>query len=968
MKTADFLRVVTPSEGILFAAEPRSFTKEDGRKINYYKHTACRSHDDLAANCKAHSKAGNHSFFALASYEQEEYLTDDPYNSGKQKKKQRTQDNAMLARSMWLDIDCGKGKPYNSQIEGARALHAAVKKASLPPPTLVVSSGNGLHVYWAFTKDVPKDIWLTVAKRFKALMMKVGLEYDNKVTSNIACVLRPIGTYNCKNEPLEVKVLGKVRHLVRFSDWAKVVSNACKKHKVTVPKPIEPSLNSALGGGLDEYPPSDAHKIATQCAVMANMKATKGADQDEQQWYNALGILKYTEQGEEIAHEWSSGHDGYSPEATNAKLQQWTYGPTRCDTMRELFSECAECKLKCTSAIQLGHPDPEHQTTVEVVDEQADEVTVETLPELPEDMRQHYAWVEGKGLMAKVKDEDNNIQHMMICSQFPVPLFIFYDRVAEAYMVRITSRTAPFTWVSGDIPLDIVQRGGVNLVGALGGKCAVTVRDDGKKLARFMKTWVDIIRQSTDLQTMRDQMGWQKDGSFLLGNRLYKKNGDVRDVVVARGLAKYAESHTKQGDMQTFVDTIDKLYNRPRYQQYQFFWLASFGSTLLKFLHSHNMGVTLAAYSPDSGTGKTSVCKAAIANFGDPSGFGQQADGQDGATEYAITVMAGLRHNLPILIDEITGWDNQRLGKFLYRICNGTAKIQGSADGGLRDTSSYNWNTVSYITSNAPLSGKLSAEVKSSQAQLARLFDVRFHSMNFSTEDSVLFERLWQNSGNTGSEFIHYVVKHQDKVALLCRKILDSLNKQAHATQSARYWMMLAAVTLAAGHITKMLGMHQFDLDVLREWTLSRIAEIKLNAEMTEESEEDTIRAMLSELQDGMIVTIDAPTKRGDYVAFAPGYGAPRRNVSSRFIVSTGDIYIPVSVAKAWCASHNLDYFDLRRRLVDRKWLVDKDVRYDLGRGTSVVSTRVRCWQLNLQSAVNIIKSVDAGLLGEGTA
>lgn len=955
MKTADFLKAVTPSQGVLFAATPASFEK-NGKTIHYYKHTACDSHEDLALQCKAISNQGINAYFAVASYGGASYVDESDGRT-----KYRTQDNAAYARSMWLDIDCGPEKPYNDQTEGILALRTAFKKAKIPAPTFTVSSGYGVHAYWTFTKDVPKDIWIPIAQLFKAVMDGTGLAAD-KVTANIACVLRPVGTLNYKRGgEKEVRVLHSAKP-VRFSEWAQMLKKASRELNVTVPKQRPTTtLNSALGGGLDEYPPSDANQIADKCAVIGHMRQLRGADQDEQQWYSAIGILRHTTQGEDIVQEWSSGHDDYDPIITTDKMKQWEgRGPTLCDTMRQLFPACAECKLKCNSPISLGYPEPEHQTTVETV--QPDQtVVIESLPELPESLKDDFAWVEGKGLMVRKEDEDGNVQWYIVCSQLPVPEFIFYDKINESYFVRVASRTAPYTWERGDLPLDAVQRGGVNLIGALGGKCAVTVRDDGRQLVKFMKTWVDEIRQSTDLQTMRDQMGWQSDGSFLLGKTLYMPDGTHRDVVVARSLAKYTESHTRRGDTQEFCRLIDKLYNRPNYEEYQFMWLAAFGSILIKFLHSHNVGITLAAFSPDTGTGKTSVAKAAIANFGDPNGFGQKAGGQSGATEYAITVMAGLRHNLPILIDEVSEWESGQLGKFLYRMCDGTAKVQGSADGGLRDTSSFNWNSVSFITSNSPLSAKVSAQNKNSQAQLARLFDIKFHNKGFDPKDAVLFEQLWQHSGNTGAEFVKYVVQNQEKVGKVCLGLRDRLNEKADASQSARFWMMLAAATMTAAHITRSLGMHQFDIEKIENWAIQRIKEIRIVADGSVESVEDMARALMSDVQNGMVVTADEPKRNKDHTPFAPGYGAPRQSVSGRYVVGTGDIYIPISVIRRWCAENNVDYGDFRRRLGDKNWIVDGNARYDVGRGTSVASTRARCWKLNFESAAHIMSVVEPG-------
>ena len=103
MKTVEFLEALVPSDGIMFSAVPASFEKNN-KTINYYKHTTCYDHHQLALACKVASKSQTNSFFALASFHQESY--EDPSTG---KKKQRTQENAKSLKCTWLDIDCGPG-------------------------------------------------------------------------------------------------------------------------------------------------------------------------------------------------------------------------------------------------------------------------------------------------------------------------------------------------------------------------------------------------------------------------------------------------------------------------------------------------------------------------------------------------------------------------------------------------------------------------------------------------------------------------------------------------------------------------------------------------------------------------------------------------------------------------------------------------------------------------------------------
>jgi len=565
-------------------------------------------------------------------------------------------------------------------------------------------------------------------------------------------------------------------------------------------------------------------------------------------------------------------------------------------------------------------------------------------------MQGDYAWNEGKGLLARIKGQgDDPDIWVPICSQLPVPDFIYLDE-NEEYKLRLRSRIKPYIWTEGDLDLGTCTVGGVNLLKDMGNKCGVTVKDEGKLLVRYMKTWVDHVRNTTDLTRMCDRMGWQTDGtSFLLGSTLYKEDGTKTEVVISRQLAPIVHAHIPKGDKNVFIDAIDHLYNKPNYEEYQFTFLAALGSPLIKLIHSHAMGITHAMWSEGTGSGKSTVCMAAMANFGDPGASGQKADGQGGgATDYAISVMAGQRNNLPILIDETTEWGPKRIGEFAYRFASGMAKMQGKAEGGLRDTSKLNWNSVCFMTSNDPVASMIMSHRRDSKAQLSRIFDVKFIPRKLNTDDQMYIERLWNNTGCTGAEYIQYVVTNREKVTALLLKMRERLYKETGLTQEARFWVIYGAAVLAAGHISKLLGQHKFDMKALETWLIKQIKRMDTNAVDAGQSVEDILRDLLADKQSGMIVTFNEPTKPGEVSPFADGYGAPRMTVTGRLVYSTGDIYMPKSEIKAWCAKNNVDMNAFREKLETNRWLVHEDLRYYVGKGTSVQTPRVRCWHINM--------------------
>jgi hypothetical protein len=122
----------------------------------------------------------------------------------------RRQENALALKAIWLDIDVKPPpKGYATLEEALDALAAFSKAAGLPPPSALVGSGGGLHVYWISDKPLTPDEWRPYAEGLKAAAINFGLRCDTQCTVNAAQVLRVPGTFNHKTTPLRpVKLLG----------------------------------------------------------------------------------------------------------------------------------------------------------------------------------------------------------------------------------------------------------------------------------------------------------------------------------------------------------------------------------------------------------------------------------------------------------------------------------------------------------------------------------------------------------------------------------------------------------------------------------------------------------------------------------------------------------------------------------------------------------------------------------------
>lgn len=217
-QTSAFLNHVLPIGG------KHAVVVKDKQK-GFFKHVVTDSIDELVQRICELDHLEQDVYFACASYSQGFYLNDHG------KKCFRTAENAGWAKSFWLDIDCGynkaeEGKGYIDEERALCAIANFCQTISLPLPTIVLS-GGGLHCYFVLANEIPKEQWLHLAKRMKALTHHYDLLADDSRTSDIASILRPVGTHNWKPERKGKQV--KLHHLsepIPFESFAKLIDDA----------------------------------------------------------------------------------------------------------------------------------------------------------------------------------------------------------------------------------------------------------------------------------------------------------------------------------------------------------------------------------------------------------------------------------------------------------------------------------------------------------------------------------------------------------------------------------------------------------------------------------------------------------------------------------------------------------------------------------------------------------------------
>lgn len=275
-------------------------------------------------------------------------------------KRRGSTDTTSAIPGVWMEIDVKSDGAHSQDALPASKREAGAFLLDLPlTPTIIVDSGHGLHGYWLFhelwifSDDAERNQAQSLLRRWQRMIRergrRHGWHFDN--VSDLARVLRPVGTMNRKLDPREVKA-------VYVDKSARYGIDDFDRYLPTEDE--TPPRRSTKEAG--DYDPVPIWPIMAGCAWLRHCYHD-AARLSEPEWYAALSIVGRCVDGERLAHDFSRPHHGYSHEETSRKLEQsvTAAGPRTCRTIAADFDGgrfCATCRYrdKVTSPINIGVP------------------------------------------------------------------------------------------------------------------------------------------------------------------------------------------------------------------------------------------------------------------------------------------------------------------------------------------------------------------------------------------------------------------------------------------------------------------------------------------------------------------------------------------------------------------------------------------------------------------------------------
>ncbi len=803
METVDFLRAIVPSGLNVIARMAEKPTATGGtRKVA--SHIICKTHEEAAT--VAASLGQQDVYYALAAYKQ------GFHENAKGKRVLRVRENVEAVKALWLDID------FKGEYPDARTALLAVKvfcqQVKMPAPSVVVGSGNGVHVYWPFTAAVDLDRWQRLTDAFKEAAKTIGLKADLACTADACRILRPPGTFNCKDptNPKPVNVLYSSGELFDFDTLSDVLLPWAPSAKPQVsPVGVNSDLTGGVGSGVIRAP-SRFEEVVKHCGVAKWMVDTQGKHCSEPEWVAILQLLKHCDDGVLYIHEVSKAHPSYSEGSTDEKWRarlENSAGPTLCKTF-ELYrpEKCAVCPHNgfIKTPLQVGLEGTQDITG------------------LP------FGW--------RIAPDEKGVERLMLTD----PTFGTKEWIRQFRHLPSNFRPTKSV-VTGeyDMLMDIRLKGTDvwtvtlpmsmlgntrKLVEQLAAYGVVLKAKEVQPFGDLMSSWLEKLQNARRVADVADQLGWVTAkgtiSGFACGPSVFHEDGRIRnDVRPSREFGHLAKLYEPRGELDEWRK-IAKFVADQNNPALTAVLAASFGAPLLKFVGIH--GGILSLVSQASGVGKSSVLKLSQAVWGSPVHAMNSVDD----TPKSVAKKLGFVNNLPAYWDELRG--KQTVDGFCnlaFQITQGREKSRLDSNANLR--SSQTWETMLIVASNESIFDAMAARTEGSDAGMVRTFEIEMMQVPYSAlpsaEITLMFEALHHNYGTAGRVYAQYLAQNWREVEAMVK---DTFIKLAGTMQSEeRFWYGMMSIIIVGAILAHRLDLVSIDVKALHKFLMLNLTKLK---------------------------------------------------------------------------------------------------------------------------------------------
>lgn len=949
MDTCEFLKRVVPDGHMCIA----DHVQIEDKKV--FIHYVFGNHANAAAFATQLDKQGHTIYFALASFKETFKTPTDKLRI------KRTAKNVSHLKALWIDVD-NKDCPNGSAVGAIKKYLLATK---MPRPSLMVKSGNGIHLYWPLVEAIPVEEWLPLAEGLKADCVAHNFPCDGVCTSDSARVLRPPGTHNRKNpdSPQPVILAWETEE-----DFDPVALAKC------LPQQKFSAIPAHLRGKAvtNEYSANqhrrtvDTKQVIGTCAVLRHIMITGGAEQSEPEWNSTLLFLKYLDGGAKLVHPMSSRHIDYDYDATQEKWEQklaaGTTGPTKCSTFEgwhpTLCQGCPKYKSKKSKTpMAMGYVDPTPQQA-EAPKTGTPVPKLGAVQSLTTDYPYGWRAMQGnEGVERKVFDKESKEW--------------VYEKVLKRtwrlLQAQKSANTDEYTYVlqararSGKAITIEVQ--GTDLWGSsktwetLSARGVPLTTNEQSHWKDLMATWLQKLQEENAVLDTTDQLGWierTEDGNkeitgFASGGAAFFSDGSTKNSVVTanhkhKGIAEY---YTPVGSIEKWKNVAEFL-NAQGHDHILAMLVSAFAGPLVKF--TGQSGVILSIVSTGTSAGKSISLETAAAVWGNPK-LGTMTL-QD--TPTTIKNKVAYLQNLTAYWDEVRG-DERNLHDFIqtaFQITQG--KDRERADRSARTIAAQTWHTMLVCTSNDSVFDLAAQETGASDAGVYRIFELNIPNNEKPQRDprvATMVAELQNNYGVVGEAYAKYLAANAKQVRAEVEKWTVKMDNHFKAQPAERFWVATIATLMCGAAFASKAGLMDVDMPSLFKYLSKVFNQLRsrvIGSKNATDPKELLVAYQMQHQHERLVVENLRLSAGGKYEPVIVGNHSHLRKLTYQIGQQQGLMRVAKGDFKRWLQktrSLNMSG-DLEQRFKSDTNMTES--RATLGAGTSWATSRALCLDFNI--------------------
>lgn len=753
----------------------------------------------------------------------------------------RKAEDCLFMRSFFIDLDVGESKEYSTKADAHVALRKLITEAQLPEP-VVIDSGGGIHAYWIFDQDIPKDEWKIYAEKFKALCIS-HITIDPVVTADAARIMRSPETLNYKfDPPVPTSVLSE--KIVVYS-WGEMttllgapppeeIKTALEDILASVPKGLDDDTRAMLK--LDNFA-SSFNTLAVKslegggCAQVKFM-LEHASTLEEPMWFAGLSIARHCDDGATAIHELSNEHQDYDYKRTEEKAGRFK-GPRLCEWFIENYPErCDGCahRGKVASPIQLAK-EFKVTTPTDKAESIRENPDTKAVPDFPNYLFPYVRGINGGVYLMpppKVDSKGGKTQDDPILI-VPNDLYPIVRMISPHDGECLDMRyVLPHDGIKEFLlPMKVIYaKEALKSVMATNGVLFSSAHD--QHLMNYLIKWGQYLQAQEKALQMRMQMGWTHDRTsdewaergFVIGTTEITRAGETirsPSSPFVRGISKLLVSH---GTYERWRESIDYL-NNDGFELHAFASMCGLGSVLMPY--TSTSGVTICLLGR-SGSAKTGALYAGMSMFGNPKELSVVRATDNGLTGRYL----GL-HSLMFGLDEVGDKKPEELGGLVHNVSHGKAKIRMQSSINAEREYEMSASMIAMLTTNHSIYGKLGSLQESADGENARLVEFLVQKPPILDQNSRLgvwiFDSLRFNYGHAGPMFIKEIMKGGDDYVQANIEVWsDRFLKDFGDYNEYRFFQNLIGATFGAATMSNAAGITAYDLEkIYRHVVLSMI-------------------------------------------------------------------------------------------------------------------------------------------------